>query len=292
MDLRQLEYFLYVAQCRSFTRAAKHFFIGQPAISRKIAALEEEVGTKLFIRDNRSVKLTAAGEVLQKEGSFLLEHASRTLEKARKAGEGAIGSISIAALGDFGGLLPEIVRCFSAVCPEIAVNIERLDFTQLYEQVFQGWFDLGVTLSYSVPDMDGLDCTVLGKESFCVLAVRGSPVLESGPVVREALMREKVILPPYVSPPFFSKIFNGPPEQSSQRVSFAPSMDSLLLQVGSGLGVSIVPSFVLASLPLKSNIESRPLADVDAVADGILIWRRDNTNPAVKSFVGLCRTGI
>ena len=89
MDLSQLRVFLAVVDCGSFSRAAEALYISRSTTSRSVAALEEAVGVRLLRRDNRSVRLTAAGETLYREGRQLLRQAE-TVEKAVRArGDGS-----------------------------------------------------------------------------------------------------------------------------------------------------------------------------------------------------------
>src|SRR5437868_4864096 len=88
MELRQLRYFVAVADEGSISRAAKKIFLTQPALSRQIRALEDEIGQCLLERQPHSIRLTAAGEALQREARELLAHAEQTLERVRAAGRG------------------------------------------------------------------------------------------------------------------------------------------------------------------------------------------------------------
>src|SRR5688572_27786723 len=88
MELRQLQLFLAAAEEGSITGAAKRMHLTQPALSRQIKALEEELGVELFTRGAHSVTLTPAGGVLQEEGRKLLERAERVVKLVRASAEG------------------------------------------------------------------------------------------------------------------------------------------------------------------------------------------------------------
>lgn len=98
MDIRQLRYFITVAEHLNFTKAANQLYVAQSAISQQIADLEDQVGVKLFIRNKRSVKLTPAGSVFLKEAIEIVEKTSGAIEKAKQTDEGIIGSLSIGFL--------------------------------------------------------------------------------------------------------------------------------------------------------------------------------------------------
>lgn len=86
MELEQLRIFLAVAECSSFTGAAKRLFVSHSTTSRTVAALEAELGVRLFTRDRRSVELTEAGRVLRTESVRLLQAANTAAEAVRAAG--------------------------------------------------------------------------------------------------------------------------------------------------------------------------------------------------------------
>jgi DNA-binding MarR family transcriptional regulator len=88
MELRQLRYFVAVAEDGNISRAAKRIFLTQPALSRQIKALESEIGQCLFERQAHSIRLTPVGEALLDEARELLDHAERMVERVRGAGRG------------------------------------------------------------------------------------------------------------------------------------------------------------------------------------------------------------
>ena len=87
MDPEKLRIFLAVAECRSFSQAAKRLYISHSTTSRAVAALEEELGVRLLLRGNRILGLTAAGETLRVEAQRLLEQAELAVRRVREAGE-------------------------------------------------------------------------------------------------------------------------------------------------------------------------------------------------------------
>ena len=87
MELEQLRIFAAVAEAKSFSAAARALFVSHSTTSRAVAALEEELGVRLLERDNRVLRLTAAGEALREESRLLLEAERRALARVREAGE-------------------------------------------------------------------------------------------------------------------------------------------------------------------------------------------------------------
>ena len=124
MELRHLRYFVAVASELSFSRAAEKSLVAQPALSTQIAALERELGTPLFFRNKRVVRLTAAGAVFLKEAQAILEAAEVAKLKALRASRGEIGELSI---GFFAAptmlFLPNLIRRFRMQYPDVTVRM-------------------------------------------------------------------------------------------------------------------------------------------------------------------------
>ena len=113
MEIRQLRYFISVAEHLNFTEAAKQLFVAQPAVSQQIKSLEKEIGIKLFVRDKHSVQLTPAGKVFLNDAIEMLNRFEDVIKKARKAEIGEVGELSIGFLNaPVKNFLPGLVKDF------------------------------------------------------------------------------------------------------------------------------------------------------------------------------------
>src|SRR5512137_2563768 len=130
MELRQLRHFVAVAEAGNISRAAKKIFLTQPALSRQIKALENEIGQCLLERQAHSIRLTPIGEALLHEARELLKHADLLLERVRSAGRGLrlrVGyAPSLAA-----GLLSAAVESFSQTHPNARVELFDLSTAEM-----------------------------------------------------------------------------------------------------------------------------------------------------------------
>ena len=130
MELRQLRYFVAVAEDGNISRAAKRIFLTQPALSRQIKALESEIGQCLLERQAHSIRLTPVGEALLQEARELLQHAELMLERVRAAGRGVrlrVGyAPSLAA-----GILSVTVANFTQTHPGARVELFDLSTTEM-----------------------------------------------------------------------------------------------------------------------------------------------------------------
>ncbi len=146
MNLRQLEVFLWVAELKSFTRAAKQLYMSQPAVSFQIRALEEELGVKLFWRDEKNVALTEAGRLLYPEVKQMVNHFYKIksgLEdlKGLRRGQLVIGASTIP--GEY--LLPLLIGDFRRSYPGIQVSLRIGGSGEVEKWLVDREIDLGFT---------------------------------------------------------------------------------------------------------------------------------------------------
>ncbi len=139
MDLRQLRYFVTVAEELHFSRAAGRLHLAQSALSAQIRHLEAELGGPLFVRSTRRVELTAAGEALLVDGRSILAEADRALERARALARGVGSSLVIGSLGPApGALLSPLLARFGGRHPDVRVEIRAFDFTDTVAGLREG----------------------------------------------------------------------------------------------------------------------------------------------------------
>jgi DNA-binding transcriptional LysR family regulator len=128
MELRQLRYFLVLAEELHFSRAAQRLAISQPPLSVAIRQLEEELGTQLFERTSKEVRLTAAGKHLRGQAQDIMEQAQRVRQDMRAIAEGMQGSIRLGFVGSaiYRGL-PEALESFRSQHPKVRIDMLELN---------------------------------------------------------------------------------------------------------------------------------------------------------------------
>jgi LysR family hydrogen peroxide-inducible transcriptional activator len=143
MDLDQLRYFVRVAERQNFTRAAEDLRISQPALSRSIQKLEEELGQPVFERKTRSVSLTDAGILLQARAQQVLTILEDT--KAEITDDGQSGRVRVGAIPTIAPyFLPEVLRQFSREFPKAALIVQENTTDTLLKSCTQGEIDLAI----------------------------------------------------------------------------------------------------------------------------------------------------
>ncbi len=175
----QLRYFLQVAERGSFTRAAEDLMISQPALSRSIQRLEEELGQPVFERKTRSVALTDAGTLLQARARQVLAILEDT--KAEITDDGESGCIRVGAIPTIAPyFLPEILRRFSAAFPKATLIVQENTTNALLKTCSQGEIDLAI-LALPVP-AKYLEIEKLFEEELLLVLPPNHPLIEKGKI--------------------------------------------------------------------------------------------------------------
>lgn len=148
MTLTQIQFFLEVARCKNISTAAEHLYTTQPGLSRQLTSMEQELNMQLLIRNNKGIRLTPAGQVLQEEFQKLMELYVESVQKAQIASWGYSDSISIGILEGLkiDGFLPRILDFFNSSYPQVHISIKRLTFGKLLEELRAGQLDAVISL--------------------------------------------------------------------------------------------------------------------------------------------------
>lgn len=166
MELRQLRYFLALADELNFHRAAKQLHMTQPPLSRAIQALERELGTPLFHRHARGLTLTHAGETLRTDATRLMSSWSRTMDRVRGVREGAVAPLRIGFEGSVGRDVPALIDELTlggASSPVALIETPTRDQRmRLHNR------DLDVSIAVGHADFDGLRTRALGERTLAV----------------------------------------------------------------------------------------------------------------------------
>lgn len=155
-NFRSIDYFLKVADTLNFSVAAEELFISQPALSKCIRQLEDEIGVTLFYRTTKKVELTEGGQLLYDEWKGWRQQTEETLQKARLLNGRGAPKIRIGLL-EFGGVIDTIapaIEAYDELHPEVEVEFEVLGFSDLRKHLKNGGLDLVISLSSEV-EKDG-----------------------------------------------------------------------------------------------------------------------------------------
>jgi LysR family transcriptional regulator, cyn operon transcriptional activator len=276
MELRHLRYFLAVADSLSFTRAAADLHITQPTLSQQIAQLEQEIGTTLFDRVGRKVRLTASGALFR-------QHAERALREiqAAKAAVGELeglthGALAIGVFQSFNAsLLPPVLAKFTATYPRVTVTVRQLATGEMEERLLKGELDLGI--AYGPPASDRVTAEKLFDEPLAVVVAAQHPLAKRRDVRLEALAEHPLALltPEFPSRRLLAQAFAAAGVEPQVRIEIN-STDALLATVqASGLATIQTRRIASAYGGLRC-IALTPRLDRSVA----IFWRRDGYRSA------------
>lgn len=261
MDLKQLRYFVAVAEARSFTTAAERLHITQPPLSRQVQQLEQTLKVQLIKRNTRPLKLTEAGRLFYEQVSQLLHRLDQIQEATSTLGKSDQLSLTIGFVAStlYSGL-PSLVRSYRQAHPNIELHFLELTSLQQIEALKSGRIDVGFgRLRVYDP---AIIRTVLQEER---LALAYSPFLElaqtfNKPVELEQLNEQRLIIyPSQPRPSFADQVLNA---LNDEGIHPAKTLEVLSLQTALGLvsageGLCLIPE----RAKIRNDINYAPLAD-------------------------------
>ena len=150
MELKELRYFITVAECGSISKAAEKLFTTQPNLSRQLMKLEEETGQKLLIRGNKKSELTEAGRLLYKRATEITELMDRTQSELRSDGDEVFGTVCIGGGESYAvGLIAKAAKEVSDMFPGIKFDFFSGDTDAVTEKLDKGLIDFGILIEPS-----------------------------------------------------------------------------------------------------------------------------------------------
>jgi DNA-binding transcriptional LysR family regulator len=289
MNIRQLRYFLAVAQELNFTRAAEKVGIAQPPLSQQILALEQELGTPLFTREKRRVLLTSAGEILVDHAHRVINAAAAAVDAVRLVERGAKANITVGAVySAIYSFLPGLLRYFNELAPHVEVNLREMTIAQQIVGLNEGAIEVGL-LRGPIHERD-LRSEILYRERM-VLAVPSSD---------EAAYSDPVSIHEIANTPLVA-VARGTNRSYGDRVldifdahDLTPNiahevsdMHTAVCLVSAGMGVSIVPAIMQT---MQSNAVSyRQLAEDTPGVTFAVAMRKDFDTPLLDLFLQAAR---
>lgn len=189
MNLSSLTYFVTVADCGSYTKASQQLFVTQPALSRQISALEDELGEPLFIRKSKSLELTPAGEICLKEARHIIEHCNDMQAKVHQLG-GELDIVYCTGMSAVSDVLKIIYEQYNDIRVHLRCVKPALVPTLLSERKA----DLAIALDLAFENSPDIVMTTLLKEEVCVFVPEHHNLADKEKVKINELSNEKFIM--------------------------------------------------------------------------------------------------
>jgi LysR family transcriptional regulator, benzoate and cis,cis-muconate-responsive activator of ben and cat genes len=246
MELRHLKYFLTLSQELSFVKAADKLFISQPPLSRQIKELEDELGVRLFERNNKRVELTDAGKYFQAEVHQLLESLERIAIKTKKIHDNISGEFRIAYISStFSGQVSQLLKYLSEKFPYVNFSLYEVPTAKQIAALESGKIDLGI-IRGPVKSAE-INTRVWFRDSYSVVFNKNRFLFSEENDVKNLKDETFVFFNKEYAPYYYDTLL-----QICSKFGFIPkvvhetnNISSILHLVNDGLGASIVPSSVI-----------------------------------------------
>jgi LysR family nitrogen assimilation transcriptional regulator len=294
MELRQLEYFIAIAETGAFSRAAVRLGLGQPVLSRQIKALERELGTELYHRTGRGIVLNEAGKILEQHARGVLETAAGARRAITALGAAPSGRVVIGMPPSVGAVLTAaLVRQFRAEFPRISLGVMEGFSGHVLEWLTTGRIDVAVL--YNAPRTSALVTDPLLTDELFLLGPVGDPAgAGEGPVHAAELARIPLILPsrPHGLRVLVDDFLSGIGVTPNVQVEI-DAMPSTLSLVESGIGYTILSYSSVHHLIEAQRIRKWPI--VQPVMTRSLVVATSTQRPvtkAARALVGFVRKQV
>ncbi|HEY0836838.1 MAG TPA: LysR substrate-binding domain-containing protein [Azospirillum sp.] len=284
IEVRHLRYFRAVAEDLHFGRAAARLHVAQPALTRQIQRLEEEVGVLLLKRTQRSVELTPAGALFFERATMILEEIAKAGADARRVEAGEYGRLTVGFIhSSTYGLMPAVLERFHHMYPDVELDLREMTVAEQLDALVRGTIDVGL-LRPPATDPRIAMIAIL-EEGFLLVVPRKHPLADAAGVSLDRLAGEPFIMfSQRQSPLFHSRIMRMCESAgfSPNVVQHATQIHTVLGLVGAGMGVAVVPE-TARNLRISGTRFLR-IQHAPEPVHVSLAWRRDNETPAVRSF--------
>jgi DNA-binding transcriptional LysR family regulator len=288
MELRHLRYFVAVGEEQHYGRASRRLRVAQPALSRQIQDLEEEIGFKLFERLPRGVKLNPAGKLFLEDARRILQEISDAAARAARVARGRSGTLRVGFTenASWRGVVPDSFRRFREKQPDAELQLHPAASLDQIEAIRAGRLDAGFV--NFMPDADPeLDQLAVANPHVELAVPKRHPLAK----LKKARLRDLVDaafvwFPRWAGPAFYDQLMEACYRgglKSPRIVQEGNNEATILSLVSTGLGVG----WVLGTARWRSpaTVAILPVVDLNVTLRLALAWRRDNTSPLLASFI-------
>jgi DNA-binding transcriptional LysR family regulator len=291
VELRHLRYFVAVGEEEHFGRAAERLHVVQPALTRQIKQLEEELGCALFDRLKRGVRLTEAGKSFLEEARRLLSDLERGIDRTRLIAQGKVGRLRVgfADSATLSGELPAILHDFHTSWPEVRLELYPSSSIETGEQLRKHGLDVGFVymLPTNFPEMKNHRINI---ERIVLALPQAHPLVKSKRVRLRDLKGEPFIWFPRAAAPLAYDHFLSTFHSAGLTLNIVQEGNNpttMLSLVAGGIGLTL--TFKSSERRKPDNVVLKEVDDLQLTMKLSAIWRVDNKLPALQRFLEIIR---
>ena len=286
MNFSQIKCFLAAAETLSFTRAADRLYLSQPVLSRQIAAMEDELGFELFIREKKSIRLTPAGETFAKGMGKLEREYQALVDKTKAVHKGFAGNLNIGMVE--GQLLCPpyslALSSFHDKYPDVRVNLSRHTLAGIQQAMMNGEIDMAFAALFNLTDEEALDYIAVGRAQTMLVIPKSHPLADKEGLSLIDFREDTFLTLPETESPFIARFTERVAKHDffKPRTLEAPNIGALALWLEAGYG--IFPLNENHSLRNNPNLVFKVMPELEDSIE-IVMWKKANANPLIRLFV-------
>lgn len=288
MELRHLRYFVAIGEEQHYGRAARRLRVAQPALSRQVQNLEEELGFKLFERLPRGVKLSAAGTQFLVDARRILQEVGDAAARAGRVANGRSGTLRVgfSENSSWRGVVPDSFRRFRERHSDADLQLQPEASLAQLEAIRSGRLDAGFVNFMPTSDAE-LDQCLVARQHVELAVPKENPLARRRTLrLRDLRDAPFVWFPRRASPALYDEIMhqcNRGSLKSPRIVQEGINEATILSLVSNGLGVGWV--LATARWRCPESVAVKPVVDMNVRLTLTLVWRKENTSPLLASFI-------
>lgn len=294
MDIRQLRYFVAVAEALNFSQAARRLNMSQPPLSQQVRAMEDELGARLLDRNRRSVRLTEPGRLFLAQARAILAQLDDAGDTVRRAARGEAGEIRIAFTGSVPMFapFPRFIQAFREQFPAVRVEMGHLSSGAQLQALADRRIDAGfLRPSHQFSPGALVETRTIWEDELTAVLPAGHRLARARGGVKPADLADEpfILFPRGIGCGLHDHVMG-----LCSQAGFAPRLAqearegvTILALVAAGTGISILPdTYRNASIP---GVVHKPLATADRKSRLLLAWRRDDRSPLLSRFLAMAK---
>ncbi|HIZ06315.1 MAG TPA: LysR family transcriptional regulator [Candidatus Eubacterium avistercoris] len=286
MTIAQIKYFVTVARCLSFTKAAEQLFVSQPALSRHIKNMEEELNIQLFVRTSNGIRLTPAGSSLYVGMLDMYNNYMEMVQKAEKIQKGLNGALKVGILDqtNVADFMPLIYADFQKNYPNVDLWFQEGSFKYLLSELYAGRLDMIFTLKFEIERKESIIYQYVSRSKDYIVMSRFHPLAAKEKVTLDDVKNETFVMISEEDNPESAPLILAICKEHGfvPQVRYAKTLTEQILWIEVGMGVSILDS----RCTLKMNPDVK-FYEIDSNWDPSLVvaWNQNNYNPLISVFL-------
>lgn len=292
MNIRQLEYFIAVAETLNFTKAASRFYISQTAITQQIKVLEREINCTLFYRNKRHVELTPAGKVFLPSVREILRNLNTAIARCTSISTGITGTLIIGIVKDYVNVnFVDTLDRFCRVYPNISLHFIRQTVDTLYNLLLNNKVDIIINVKFHTEKYSNIQWKLLHRASLLAICSKNNSLANKTHLTVHELRQENLLLLDTQGNELDEKtqmLHNLALDTAiSGTIYYNKDVETIFLMAAANQGIGLVPDYVPLLQQFSNKIRAIPIIDNEERVEVITAWNKENENPSLQWFLNI-----